>query len=318
MKLSLKRLFIQNRLKKQKQGSVLVAVVLVLMLVSFWVLGFTKETLSLQREWGRELERKRAYQAALAGVEYSLFLLESQKNETLDGSHRFENAEFRFQVRNEEGKWDLNSLIDGDGELVKAQQAGVARFLSLIGLKEAQQQIIDKIADWIDRDGIVRGAGAESDQYAGYNCRNNGLESFSEWLLVLDQDEQKAERLRKGCTLYSSGKINVNTAPAVVLASLSENIDESLVKAILSYRSRRRFASIEELQKLQGMTDAIYRDIENKLIFKGSYYSIWTKGTSGSTEIQVGVVVKREVDQWKWIWFKKELKNEDFFAWNDA
>jgi len=313
MRSLLKRHFIQNH---KESGSVLVAVVLVLTLVSFWVLSFTKETLSTQRESGRELDRKRAYQAALAGVEYSLFLLGSQKGEILDGSHRFPESEFRFQVRNEEGKWDLNSLIDGDGALKEDQEKGVARFLKLVGLEESQQQIIHRFADWIDTDEDPREFGAESNQYSGHGCRNVLLESFSEWWLVLEQDEQKAKRLRKGCTIFSTGKINLNTAPAVVLGSLSEKMTETAVKQILAYRNRRRFDSTETLKQLQGMTDAIYYDIEDKLVLEGTYYSIWVEGQSRESRVRVGAVVKREEDKFKKVWFKKELKNDDILAWN--
>ena len=292
------------------------AVVLVLALLSFWVLEFTKEVRLFQKEWGKEQDRKRAYQAALSGLEYSLFLLNSQKGEALDGSHRFGEGEFRYQVRNEEGKWDLNSLVDGDGNLIDHQAAGVARSLTLLGLDAEKVQIIHRLADWIDADLVARAQGGETGSYLGYDCRNVPMGSFSECWLLLDRDLRRAELLRKACTIYSSGKINLNTAPAVVLGALSDQMDESLVQAILDYRSRSRFDSVETLQKIAGMTDRVYHEIEDKLVDEGLYYSVWVEGKSGRTSIQVGAIVKKEENKLKLVWLKENLNEEDCFKWD--
>ncbi len=292
------------------------AVVLVLALLSFWVLAFTQEVRLLQKEWGGEQDRKRAYQAALSGLEYSLFLLNSQKGETLDGSHRFGEGEFRYQVRNEEGKWDLNSLVDGDGNLVDELAAGMARSLTLLGLDAEKDSIIHRLADWVDADTVARPQGGETGSYLGYDCRNGPMESFSDCWLLLDRDGTRAQRLRKMGTLYSSGKINLNTAPEVVLASLSDEMDENLIQAIVAYRSQSRFDSIETLKKIQGMTDSIYRQIEEMLITDGLYYSVWVEGKSGHASIQVGAIVKKEENKLKLVWLKENLKDEDCFNWN--
>ncbi len=263
---------------------------------------------------GHELARKRAYQAALAGLEYGLFLLESQKSEQFNGAHSFPEAQFRYQVRNEEGKWDLNSLVDGDGKLDQDHAQAVTRFMKLVGLEKSAPKWIDRLADWIDRDSSPRPLGKET--YSTYECRNVGFESFAECSLVLDRDQGVAKRLRKGCTIFSSGKINLNVAPPEVLASLSEGMTEFLVREIIKSRKRKRFVSVKELKNVQGMTDKIYRDIEDLLITDGVTYSIWVEGQSQDVKQKVGAVVKKEAQGLTLIWFQRELKDEHFLAWN--
>jgi len=311
----LKRHFTQSN--HRERGSILVIVVFVLMLVSFWVFGFTKETLFSQRDLATQIDRKKAYQAAKAGLEYSLFLLESQGIETLDGSHQFEDARFQYQVRNEDGKWDFNSLVDGDGHLVDSQAAGISRFLALAGFKAEAPQIVQSFADWVDADDIARTHGAESRSYEGVRCANSPMQAFSEWKWVQGiNDLAKAKILRRGCTLFSTGKININTAPFEVVMTLSEEMNEPLAKEILSFRRGRKIQQISDLKQVQGMTDSIFADIENQLIENGFYYSILVQGESRDAIVKIGAVAKREEDRLKIVWFKKDLEDEDLLAWN--
>lgn len=298
--------------KKTCGGSVLVLAVFVLMLLSFWVLEFAQGSLFFQRQSGNFLERKRADLAARAGLEYCLWLLDRKEEETFDGTRRLGEAAFSYQVRNEDGKWDLNGLIDGDGNLIRPQAEGIGRFLDGAGLGESKREIVEGVADWLDRDRTRREFGAEEADYSETRCRNGALLSASELTLVRGVDNlERARQLRRGVTVYSGGKINVNTAPPEVLASLSPLMNEPLVRNLCRVREKKRFQKVEDLKNVLGMRDYLIGELEERLEVRGKYYSIVVTGSCGKTAARLGAVARRESGGMKLVELKEPLQDED-------
>jgi type II secretory pathway component PulK len=85
----------------------------------------------------------------------------------------------RFGVTDESGKLNLNAEIlrDPTGEMLYA---------ALMKLPNMTEDIADAIVDWLDADDTTRTAGAESADYAGqgYRAKNGPLNSIEELLLV--------------------------------------------------------------------------------------------------------------------------------------
>lgn len=82
-------------------------------------------------------------------------------------------------------------------------------------------------------------------------------------------------------TVYSSGKININTAPPYVLMALDKDIDQSLANRIVERRQKEPFKKPEDLVLVEGFTfDMLYR-MRNYIDTKSRYFHIVIDVKSG-------------------------------------
>ncbi len=113
-------------------------------------------------------------------------------------------------------------------------------------LLEIDPQLAGGVVDWLDPDTDVRFPnGGEDSTYAGanppYRTANMPITSASELMAVTGFDRKIYAALAPYVTALPEGtKLNVNTASAVVIASLSEMIDVSTAKALVDERGNRR------------------------------------------------------------------------------
>jgi general secretion pathway protein K len=166
-----------------------------------------------------------------------------------NSSSLFENTAFEVQIRDLEGRIQINALVNQKGEYNADQKDLLTRFLSLepFGLEaEEVDDLVDAIKDWMDKDEEVTKFGAESAYYQTlekpYMCRNAPLESLEELLLVRGMTRElfygtdEKPGISGFLTIYGDGKVNINTADPVVLRSLSANLDRRTVEDMISYR----------------------------------------------------------------------------------
>jgi len=164
------------------------------------------------------------------------------------GSGFFEQGDLAMQVEDLSGRLQINALVDDNG----TQEELWKNFLLLpeFDLEPGKaDEILDALKDWLDADddpGLGVG-GAEQSYYRSldppYGCRNGPVEAAEELLLVkgIDRELLYGGDERRGIleyvTAHGTGKINVNTAPAVVLKSLAPGgISQDLVDELTAYR----------------------------------------------------------------------------------
>lgn len=149
-----------------------------------------------------------------------------------------------------QGRFNLNNLYtpaygDAPGKL-RAQRA-LAYFRRLLRTLNLDERIAPAVADWIDGDMQTRFPdGAEDDQYMRadlpYRPANGKMASISELRLVKGITEQTYRKLAPYVSaLPGPTTINVNTAPAPVLAALADNVDPSRVAAAVEVRKTKPF-----------------------------------------------------------------------------
>jgi general secretion pathway protein K len=140
--------------------------------------------------------------------------------------------------------------------------------------------IVDSILDWIDDNDLHRLNGAEDEYYQSlsppYRAKNAPLERIEELLLVrgvtpelfygtaATEETPARPGLRDLLTTTSSGRVNVNTAPPIVLQALL-GLDDVRVQAVLARRDGpdgipgtgddQPFRSVEEFFSLLGVVD---------------------------------------------------------------
>ncbi len=160
----------------------------------------------------------------------------------------FEEGRFVVEIMDHSGRIQINKLVDKNGKYNNKQKDLLTRFLNStkFGLEpEDVAIIVDAIKDWIDRDNDTD-FGAENSYYQTleepYSCKNAPLDSLEELLLIrgitkeLLYGREDQPGIRHYLSIHGDGKININTADPLVLASLSDQMDEDMVQNMVTYR----------------------------------------------------------------------------------
>ena len=238
-----------------------------------------------------------------------------------------------YQVIDEESKYPL---ANASSETLKK-----------LGLSEEQ---IAGLLDWIDEDNSQQSEGAESSYYSGldpsYYCKNALPTRLEELLLVrgfsktdylgedanhnskLDSNENDGsltyppddadDKLKLGyvdlLTCVTNGKININTAPEIVLECLP--ITATAVSQIVGYRDfdenssgelkNHVFSCDDDIDRLQGLTDIDCEVLKSIVTYKSSYFRIYVQSIHQTTGLRYHLQVlvhmsesKAEILQWK-------------------
>ncbi|MDD5584194.1 MAG: type II secretion system protein GspK [Candidatus Omnitrophica bacterium] len=102
------------------------------------------------------------------------------------------------------------------------------------------QDLAASIIDWRDADSLLTvPLGSAEDSYYrnfpyAYEAKDAPFEAIEELLLVKGVTKEIFEKIKKYITIYGDGRININTAPAHVLAALG--LHGALVSKIIAFR----------------------------------------------------------------------------------
>jgi general secretion pathway protein K len=177
----------------------------------------------------------------------------------------------QVRIRDAQGMYNVNNLLaktayfgDAGADIMlrfSAQQKQFMRLLqALPGASVSEQQaimMVEALVDWIDDDDQVSGAGgAESLYYSSErpprNPSNQGLQDVSELLLVRHFNTEVVAALKPYVTVLPMlTPLNVNTAPALVLAAINEErsltiTDSVAVTTLLQRRQQEPFANVAD------------------------------------------------------------------------
>lgn len=219
----------------------------------------------------------------------------------------FDNGRFELEIADLSGRIQLNKLVDNNGKFNQEQKALLRRFLSLepFGLDDnSAENLLDAIKDWIDPDDDPTRFGAESSYYQGldpaYLCKNGPMESIGELLLVkgVTHDLFYGTRGRPGISSYlavhGEGQININTAPLLVLESLSDDMDASEAEEMDAYRrdEENDLRNPGWYKDVPGMGHITI--VPSLMTTKSDYFEIRSTGISGTLKKEVLGIVKRD------------------------
>ena len=150
------------------------------------------------------------------------------------------------ELQDESGKFNLNNLVKADGTPDENVQKWFEKLLVRVGLPaELSQAVID----WQDPDDQPNGAmGAESSYYQGlqppYLAPNTQFHSIEELKRLRGFEGKNFDLIKpyiSALPTTQSTKININTAPALVLASIDEKLDQHAIEEQL----KAKFAKME-------------------------------------------------------------------------
>lgn len=159
-----------------------------------------------------------------------------------------------------EGGFISGYLSDGNGKInlntLLSSEINQQRLRRLCVNLEVNPGFIPALLDWIDADQEPRYPdGAEDDTYLGldppYRAANQALRDVSELLQIASLSAEDFVKLAPFVIALpdSNSNININTAPAEILAVLDEEMPADAVEKILEERDNEPFASIEKMME---------------------------------------------------------------------
>lgn len=209
-----------------------------------------------------------------------------------------EKGNLQVTIEEEDGKLDLNTVVGSNGNPTPFYYDACTALLKKEGLSA---DLLDALGDWLDSDDTPRPGGAETTYYSTltppYAAKNGRLDTLDELRLVKGFDSKVLAKLRPFATVYTSNPgvfsapININTAPADLLAVLTPEMTDSLAARIVEYRKRAPFQSVGELAQVSGM-ESIYGHLIGNVTVKGSVYHIISRARVNETTRIVEAVVK--------------------------
>ncbi|MBC9228599.1 type II secretion system minor pseudopilin GspK [bacterium SPL81] len=172
-----------------------------------------------------------------------------------------EDGSVSGRLIDESGKFNLNNLVKVDGNQVdESARRLFEKLLQRVGLPaELSQAVID----WQDSNDETMGAmGAESNYYQGldpaYLTPNTKFHSVEELKLVRGFEGKNFDLIRPYVTaLPEQTKINMNTAPALLLASIDPKVDVRAIEQELKTKQTNLtyFNNVDDLWKLNAFSN---------------------------------------------------------------
>lgn len=193
-----------------------------------------------------------------------------------------EDGSVSGKLQDESGKFNLNNLVKADGNQVDdSARRWFEKLLQRVGLPaELSQAVID----WQDTNDEVTGAmGAESSYYQGldpaYLTPNTKFHSIEELKLVRGFEGKNYDLIKPYVTaLPEQTKVNMNTAPALLLASIDPKVDVKAIEQQLKVKETElaHFNNVGDLWKLSafsGIDEQSKTDAASLLDSKSNYFT---------------------------------------------
>jgi len=194
-----------------------------------------------------------------------------------------------------QGRFNLNNLADqqtaeeGKPRFSPAQ-AQFIRLLQAVSDSQLDQQqaiaITESVGDWLDADQQPRFDGAEDDFYAGltpaYRAANRAMSSVSELRAVKGMTPGVYQALQPWVTVWpqTGGRLNIHTAPVMVLRSLAPQDDlnplsEADAVALVAHRCENGFRDLQDFYdhpSLAGIKEQLQLQMADLLGQQSEYF----------------------------------------------
>lgn len=214
-----------------------------------------------------------------------------------------EGGELTGSVSDQQGRFNLNSLVR-DGKTSASDLAVFRRLLESLDLKP---DLANAVVDWIDPDSEVSyPGGAEDMDYLGreppYRAANRVLTSVDGLARIKDFDAEVIERLRPFvAALPKPTQINVNTAPAEVLAAAVAGLPPDEARMLVSGRAEQHFKDLADFRAR--LPQSVTQLNETALAVGSRYFLVSGHARFGRARVGYEALLERESTAWpKLVW----------------
>lgn len=289
----------------RQRGAALIIAMLVFALVTTLVVAMSSEFTLFMKRGGNSFIANQSYAYLRGGEDLARLALEADAREDQqDDSPRDDFTELWAQdvapYALDEGGWLTGNLQDLDsrfnlnilvaeppeGEQFTSGQAQFIRLLRSFEEPQVSEQdarlILEALQDWLDEDQNPEDFGAEDDYYIDmdppYRTANRPMLSVSELRMVAYVTPEIYEAIAPYLTVWGTGAINIQTAPAQVLRTINGKdnlapLSESEGEALLELRGPEGFEDMQAFLENPVLADVeLSPELRNRLVETSSYF----------------------------------------------
>lgn len=277
---------------QQQRGAALLTVLLITALVTVVAVAMVRSQQIDIRRTANVLDNDQAYLLARSIENWAKVVLErdSRQGETDDLSEAWaqplvptaiEGGAVAATLADQQARFNINNLLAKDKDL---REFSLKRHRRLLALCKSDIRLAETTVDWLDDDRVTSSGAAEDDMYwkdgLMYRTANRPMASVSELLLVPGIDRDAYSCLAPAlAALPADTPINVNTAPALVVASLSPEMRLEDAESLVENRGRKGFKDVTEFLKQPALAGS--GPIASYLDTKSSYFLVTAKVVAG-------------------------------------
>ena len=310
--------------KTRQRGFIIVVVLCMIIMLGVILLGFNQKTRRSLLATDDVKKSAQALNYARAGLNIAIAAIkQTDKPDTgkdllnllsTENNVQLEDGQCSFVVYSESARLNVNMLKNRNGSINRKRTDQILRLIDLLNQTQPQHDrigygLVPAIMDWTDSDNDTikltfvshQNTGAESAYYQKldqpYKCANQKLKTTGELLMVKAITPQIYHRLRDYLTVYGDGRVNINSAPKLVIQSLSQNMDSAIAQIIINQRRITPFESVAQLRQLPGMSEDLYQQISGFITTSPpeQYYRVMAKGNVGQTTCRISAVLKKNL-----------------------
>ena len=223
--------------------------------------------------------------AANSGASVGAKIISYMKKNNNDVSIVFPPYEFFDQplsvsldIQDEYARFNVNKLVNNKDEVDSKKYEAFLRMLEYL---ELEDEVADRIADWIDRNEFAQIGGSEQ------HSRNAPLSSIDEVAQIPGIDNDTYAKLKPYITVHGNGEINVNLAPTAVLITIASGLDEDMAELIIESRLEERFGDEGNLNsRVPGFASAMHNK-QVDIIFMGNLFRVVSTAQSDDGLIRI-------------------------------
>ena len=246
-------------MRNRQQGVALITAVLIVALVTTIAVGMaSRQQLDIRRS-ANVFDSDQAWLAVLGGEDYARNVLDLDgKNSAVDNLDEtwaqpvqfpFEGMVLSGVMEDLQGRFNLNNLVNNNGAVNPEDLQRFERLLRLFGLDPI---IAQAVIDWLDPDTNPNMTGGAEDSYymqliPGYRSANRYMASASELRLVNGVTADAYKKLAPFVVaLPRHTDININTAPAEILAILANNLTVADGETLATARGKKGYGTVQD------------------------------------------------------------------------
>jgi general secretion pathway protein K len=299
---------ISTRQRRRERGVALITAVLIVALATILAVNVFFRGFLDQRRSATLFALDQAYEVALGAEAWAADFLrrDQQESETDHYGEAWaqplpplpldDGGTVEGRLEDMQGRFNLNSLVFADGT---TNDDAVQRLERILAMLEIEPGFATAIADWVDEDAQPGFPdGAEDTVYTSlsppHRAANMPITRASEIMVLDGFGPERYAKLRPFITALPVGtKLNVCTAPGIVLDALSETEREFSLSPedLAKRRSEACFPTLEDMNNRLG--DEEYNKVKNSLTESSNYFraNVWV--TIGTTQFTLYSLLNR-------------------------
>ena len=270
-----------------KNGFVLLLTLSFIILITSIVLNFHNFSSIQIENLKKTMEEIQAEYLAETGIYIGKRIIQKSyllKDEWREGKDFIINGNrISIKIEDEDGKIYLNGIMGKRGWVNPKLLKLLKNLFTQLGISE---NLVDCLLDWMDEDEIERVFGAETLYYhtlsPPYHSPNRPLFTLDELYFIkgftpqILKGDEETPGLLNFVTLYSNGKININTASPFILKAMGFNENE--VAQIINIRKKRPLSG----GVLYRINRNVYLNNRSLITYMSNYFCVISEGITES------------------------------------